>query len=190
MSFKQGILLGAGATVLATPFVARWAYRAFVPVVPKAVEESSSSMVHLLDTMTEDPVDFMGEVEEREFIGEVRPLKRGRLLECAVAVALLVRSELGVMRRTEANKMVVAHYVTKLLRLRNLRAGDVARVLPVAVIACFVESAADVEAKQLASSYSVVQRVASAERTYKSGMVGAWLERWWGDLPTAITFAK
>jgi len=154
-----------------------------------AAEELGERLVAALNEVEEDPVEFLQEEHEYAYgVGtRVRP---GAMLRCAVATALLIRSEYNAPTRTEANRLVVEAMATKLLRIRNVRRSDIARMLPMVVLAVFTPSADDILFRQVAGAAAVVTAVERGERRYKSGNFSVWLRRWWHDVPAALEFAK
>lgn len=152
-------------------------------------ESVGERLVRALVEVDDDPGAFLSNDEEGGGAAghRVRP---GAMLRCAVATALLIRSEYSAPARTEANRLVVESMATKLLRLRNVRKTDIARMLPLVVLAVFTPSEDDILFRQVAGSTAVISAVERGERRYTSGSVAVWLSRFWYNVPEALEFAK
>lgn len=184
-AFVTGLSVGVLGAAVAIPYAARYAYRRATTVVSEAGEASASELVELMDTVTEDPSYYL---EQDEGESELKPLRRGMLMRCAVAAALVVRSKMGVVLRTASNKKVVELAVLAVLRARNMRSADIVRVAPLATVAVFVKTSSDLLEKELLAAEAVVERVAAAERDRKSGTMAAWILRWFGAVEDRLEF--
>lgn len=83
----------------------------------------------------------------------------------------LAKAEFGLLRRTEANRLMVQKFLRDEMRSHNVRNAHIAQILPIAVEVSFVPNSAEVMARQLRATTSFVEADAM--------LTG------WGDVPTA-----
>jgi len=150
-------------------------------------EKVSNKLVDLLDEVEEDPRDFLvdcgtfsGDGEDEKVVEDL-PVRSGCFLRCAVAVALIIRAKHVMLRRTEANRLMVAATASKILELRHTRKCDIARLLPIIIVAVFVPLKEDRMAQELTGTSRIMREVYRAERVYRSaGPIDRLVERWLG----------
>jgi len=136
----------------------------------------SHQLVGLLDVVEEDPSEFLDEQWDGEAPAKV---KSGAMLRCAVATALLIRAKNLYLTRSKENRNMVVTAAVRLLELRNVRKSDIARLLPIIVVAVFVPMREDLLAAQLSGTDRIAQEVYRAERRYQTGGFVRWLTNRW-----------
>jgi hypothetical protein len=155
-------------------------------------------LVVLLDEVTEDPVSFLGPAHSAdpqqdpraEGVLIARHVRHGCLMRCAVATALLIRSETGTMARTEANRLCVTTYASRLLKKRNVRSADIARMLPIIEMAMFTPTEEEIMCQEMKGAAAIVRKVERLEAKYTSKERSLWLQKRWRDIPSRMTFEK
>lgn len=195
---KQSLQIGIplfGVGILFARHIVRLLKR---PVVSKYGESMASLLVDLLDEVTEDPACFLGpprgiEPDQDirvEGVASVRPVRSGCLMRCAVATALLIRSETGTMTRSEANRLCVVTFASRLLKKRNVRAADIARMLPIIEMAMFTPMEEEIMSQEMKGAAAIVRKVERAEAKYTSKERSLWLQKRWRDIPSRMEFEK
>jgi hypothetical protein len=143
----------------------------------------------LLNEVDMAPEEFLlklgGEPAGHKF--SVRP---GAYKRCAVATALKVRSVMDCSNATEANRLCAHTLAGKFLRALNVRDCDIARLLPVVCVACFLPSEEDILMAELSQTANVVRAIRKKEAQYTSRDRQVWLERRWGDRAGGLRFTK
>jgi len=165
----------------ALALVARVAYKYHKHTLQAArisgeAEMLSHQLVDLMDVVEEDPTDFLEEQWEGEAPAKVRS---GAMLRCAVATALLIRSKHLYLERTKANKDMVVAAAERLLTLRNVRKTDIARLLPIIVVAVFIPMKEDSLAAEIRNTDRVRWEIYKAEQRYTTGGFVRWLTSRW-----------
>jgi len=140
-------------------------------------EDLSRHLVELLDEVVEDPKEYLDAVWCGEEPAKVRS---GAMLRCAVATALLIRSKHLYLTRSKANRDMVVTAAVRLLELRNVRRSDIARLLPIIVVAVFVPLREDNMATQLCGTDRIAREIYKAERKYQTRSLSGMFARRWG----------
>lgn len=118
-------------------------------------------------------------------------IKSGKFNKCVAATALLIKADLGVLQRTEANHMMVTRIASKLLTVRNVRKSEIARMLPMIAMMVFLPTREEILVQEMMGSDKARVELQKIGATYKSGggMVG-WARRFWNGNPVAMTYSK
>lgn len=124
--------------------------------VPASVQRLAGQLVESME-----PED--GE-EEKELDGST---KVGRQ-RCAKMAAAYVRSKVGLMKRTEANRQVAGRLIRDHLQERGVRPTHIMAIAPIAEVLCFVPTEADITAAQLLASTAVLNSIEEAEAKWYS----------------------
>jgi hypothetical protein len=165
-----------------------WFYLFGVHTSPEA-EEKARQIMGLMNEVDVSPEDCLlklgGEPAGHKF--SVRP---GAYKRCAVATALKVRSVMDCSNATEANRLCAHTLAGKFLRALNVRDCDIARLLPVVCVACFLPSEEDILMAELSQTANVVRAIRKKEAQYTSRDRQVWLERRWGDRAGGLRFTK
>jgi len=115
------------------------------------------------------------EVEAKD--GSVPARSRSRY---AAYVARCAKAEFGLLKRSEANRLMVTKFCRDVMRERNVRFTHISALLPLAVELTFVPTEADVLAAQLRGTHTFKRRQRDAEtwsHTAYSGPLSRLLHR-------------
>lgn len=99
------------------------------------------------------------------------PSSPARRYRYSAYCARLAKAEFGLLKRTEANRLMVQKFIRDEMRSHNVRPTHVSFLLPIAVEATFLPTQSDLLAAQLRSTTDWVDR--------DKQLVG------WGDIPTS-----
>jgi hypothetical protein len=113
----------------------------------------------------DDVSDFP--LEDGKVIGETR---RTRFI---VAMVALVKSEKGLLRRTEANRLMVQRMVADNMKKHGVRPSHVIKMLPIVINLCFVPTGADILAAKLNSSEAALGRQDEVQAPWWSRVFGS-----------------
>jgi hypothetical protein len=159
-----------------------------VPTSPEA-EDFARQLMGLMNEVDMGPEEFLlklgGEPEGHRF--SVRP---GAIRRCAVSTALKVRSVMDCSVASEANRLCVYTLAGKFLKDLNVRECDIARMLPIICMACFLPTEEDLLVAEMADTAAVVRAIRRKETIYTSRDRAVWLERRWGDRAGGLRFTK
>lgn len=98
----------------------------------------------------------------------VGPAARGRRVEeeFVARLAVKARAQFGLLRYTEANKLMVDKWLRAQCKEMHVRDSDIARAVPVAVVMVFIPTKADIAARKLESAAATADRLAEGTATY------------------------
>lgn len=102
---------------------------------------------------------------------------RAKYPRCAVITAHHVKSQMGPVKRTEANRLVAARIARDYLKDRGVRPTHMNQIIPIALALVFTPTEADILEQQLMGSTAFVEADEDHTATYHSrgsGLVG-WL---------------
>jgi hypothetical protein len=159
-----------------------------VSTSPEA-EEYARQIMDLMNEVTSSPADFLLKLGE-EPEGHKFQVRPGAMRRCAVATALKVRSVMDCSVASEANRLCVYTLASKFLQDLHVRECDIARLLPVVCMACFIPTEEDILVTEMAETAAVVRKIRQKERIYTSRDRSVWLERRWGDRAGGLTYSK
>jgi hypothetical protein len=94
------------------------------------------------------------------------------------------------MARTEANRLCVTTYASRLLKKRNVRSADIARMLPIIEMAMFTPTEEEIMCQEMKGAAAIVRKVERLEAKYTSKEKSLWLQKRWRDIPSRMTFEK
>lgn len=161
---RPGNLLCVGAAV---SLVGIYAYRVFSrpsKVVPQDVEDE----VQVAGVIQE-------EYDEVEYCPEI-PEGRHRF---AFYMGGLAKGEFGLMKRTEANRLVVQHWIRDKMKEHGVRPSHLSQLLPIAVAVAFLPTRADIMAAQIlgSSTFAAKEEEAHGWGHVVAGWFGATVRR-------------
>lgn len=128
---------------------------------PLPAANEAATLCEELDTVTEEIEAFL-EVDGPNTLvtGKmVNKIRFGANMKCAAAIALSIQADLGMLKRTEANRLMVVRLASRLLEVRNVRKADSARILPLVELAVFTPSTVQVVGMQQRRAQAVADRV-------------------------------
>lgn len=128
---------------------------------PLPAANEAAELCEELDAVTEEIEAFL-EVDGPNTLitGKVtNKIRFGANMKCAAAIALSIQADLGMLKRTEANRLMVVRLASRLLEVRKVRKADSARILPLVELAVFTPSTVQVVGMQQRRAQAVVDRV-------------------------------
>lgn len=97
------------------------------------------------------------DIEDEGPNADVVAKKPGDFPKIVVIMARAAKAEFGLLKRTEANRLVVQKFIRDAMRDRNMRPTHIAWYLPLAVEAAFIPTRYDILAKKIAATDAVAE---------------------------------
>lgn len=146
--------------------------------IEKAAQWVAVDLVEALDGETENIDDLLERVDPTSDCCLETTYQPGDRPKVAAALATLVKLEVGLLKPTTANKMVVQRMITKIMRARFMRPRDQIRVLPYAVSLVFLPTADDVLDRETRHAERMRARMIRSNRSIQ--LERSWTEWFWG----------
>lgn len=118
---------------------------------------------HPSDSNTPPQATVLGNPPDQ--IQTVRKKRRTYASKLAVMCEMAIP---GVTKKTEANKAVIAHFVSRQMKLDNVRICDQREILLATTLFVFTPSAIDVHYRRLEQSAAIIDREVAGNRQYRT----------------------
>jgi hypothetical protein len=85
------------------------------------------------------------------------------------------KAKYGLLLRTEANRLMVQHWVSEQAKAHGVRPSHIVKILPIVVVMVFVPTAWDIEAKRIEATAEVANRTEGAKSWERAEKVPGWM---------------
>lgn len=148
-----------------------------VKSIGKEFQVIATELVDALDDTNESVEDIL-ERDDADNAESPTFCKAGKSFQLAAALATLVKLEVGTLKPTQANKMVVERMVVKIMRARFMRPCDQLRILPSVVTMVFTPTDADIVNHHVRYGDKLRARMILSNKEFK--LYRTWTEWFWG----------